>query len=263
MFRGARYFVLLGLLFSALTACRLVETGLPVPTKVAYAEYTVQPGDTLASIATRFHVTAQDLVALNSDRYPTLATNPGLVRVGWQLRIPGVSGTAGPTALPTTIGTPGTDVPHADLDNAAQRIIEGVNAARGAQRLPLLRSDTTLTRIASERSVDMIRRGYFSHYDPQTGQEALVQEIKVLNYAYHYAGENIAELKNDAGWVPPLLTVAARYSAADLANEFVQGWLNSAEHRANILNSHYRRTGVTLDFSQDGRRIVATQIFSD
>jgi uncharacterized protein YkwD len=243
----------------------LAETGLPAlaPTQPAYAEYTIQPGDTLAGIATRFHVTVQELVAFNKDRYPTLATNPGLVRVGWQLRIPSVSGTAGPTAAPTTIGTPGNDAPHADLNETAQRIVEGVNAARAGQGLALLRYDATLTQIASQRSADMIRRGYFSHNDPQTGQEALLHEIQVLKYTYQYVGENIAELKNDAGWVPPLLTVAARYSAADLANEFVHGWLNSPEHRANIVNAHYRRTGVALAFSQDGRRIVATQIFSD
>jgi uncharacterized protein YkwD len=263
VFRGARHFVLLGLLLSALTACGLAETGLPAsaPTQAANAEYTVKPGDTLAGIATRFHVTVQELVASNTDRYPTLAANPGLVRVGWQLRIPGESTVAELT--PTAIGTPESQIRHADLDEAAQRIIEGVNAARAGEGLSLLRSDPTLRRIASERSADMISRGYFSHYDPQTGQEALVHDIQALHYTYQYAGENIAELKNDASWVPPLLTVAARYSAADLANQFVPGWLNSPEHRANILNPHYRRTGVGLAFSPDGRRIVATQIFSD
>ncbi len=265
MSRPARYLVLLGFLLAALSGCRLAETALtsPVPTQPGYAEYTIRPGDTLAGIATRFHVSVQELVALNTDRYPTLATNPGLVRAGWQLRVPSMSAVAGPTTVATPSGTPENAVPHADLNEAALRIIEGVNAARAGQGLTLLRSDPTLTRIASERSADMIDRGYFSHYDPQTGQEELVYYIQAFRYTYQYAGENIAELKNDAGWVPPLLTVAARYSAADLANEFVQGWLNSPEHRANILNPHYRRTGVALAFNPDGRRIVATQTFSD
>jgi uncharacterized protein YkwD len=127
----------------------------------------------------------------------------------------------------------------------------------------LLRLDAGLTRIANDRSADMIAREYFSHYDPQTGQEPLLRYLQANKFAYRYAGENIAEIKNDAGWVPPWLTVAARYSSTDLAAQFVTGWLNSPEHRANILNPNYHRTGVALGVTTDGRRIVASQAFSD
>jgi uncharacterized protein YkwD len=63
--------------------------------------------------------------------------------------------------------------------------------------------------------------------------------------------------------VPAWLTIAARYTTDDLASEFVKGWLNSPEHRTNIFGVNYRRTGVALAVSSDGRRIVATQTFSD
>ncbi len=163
-----------------------------------------------------------------------------------------------------TLFPPGTTAfPKLDTTEAAGLIVEGINLARAQHNLVLFRTDVTLTRIAATRSQDMITRDYFSHYDPQTGQEPLLRLIQANHYAYQYAGENIAEIKNDAGWVPPLLTVAARYTATDLAEEFVAGWLNSPEHRANILNLHYRRTGVAVAVSEDGRRIVCTQVFSD
>lgn len=167
-------------------------------------------------------------------------------------------------ALAPTLFPPGTAVfPQLDVNEAARLIVEGINSARAQNNLVLLRTDVTLTRIAGTRSGDMIARDYFSHYDPQTGQEPLLRLIQANKYAYQYAGENIAEIKNDVGWVPPLLTVAARYTAADLADQFVKGWLNSPEHRANILNLHYHRTGVAVAVSGDGRRIVAAQVFSD
>lgn len=236
-----------------LAACNVAQAFTPTDTAAANDSilYTVQSGDTVGRIATRFHVTIEQIIDLNSDKYPSIAYDPSSIKPGWQLRVPRVSVAASP------------DTSQIDLPLATRQIIDGVNAARAQKGLLLLRSDANLARIAGDRSKDMIARNYFSHEDPQTGQEPFLRYLQATNYAYHYAGENIAELKNDAGWVPPWLTVAARYSPTDLANEFVQGWLNSPEHRANILNGNYRRTGVALAIETDGRRIVATQVFSD
>jgi uncharacterized protein YkwD len=235
-----------------LTGCVAVGAAFspstPTPT-VEYAIHIVRSGDTLAQIAALYQITIEQLIALNADIYPVLARDPSLLQVGWRLRVP-VRG-----ALLTTQS-------QINLD-AARQTAEGVNAARAQRGLALLRSDSVLTRIAGNRSDDMIARGYFSHDDPQTGQEPLLRYLQATGYSYRYAGENIAEIKNGPGWVLPWLTVAARYSTADLANEFVKDWLNSTEHRANIFNARYRRTGVALAVSPDGRRIVATQVFSD
>ncbi len=156
-----------------------------------------------------------------------------------------------------------TLAPISNLGDAAQLSVDQINVERAQRGLLLLRSDPSLVQIANARSADMIARNYFSHYDPQTGAQALLPILRAVNLAYHYAGENIAEIKNDASWVPGWLTVQARYSASDLANEFVRGWLNSPDHRANMLSIHYRRTGMALAVTADGRRIVATQVFAD
>lgn len=253
---GRRAWWLCLLLALTTSACIVVPvawfSSAPTPT-VEYAIYVVQPGDTLSQIALRYGMTVEQLIALNREAYPSLARDPSSLRAGWQLRV--------------TTATSGTSdasiVPRFDVNEVAQEVIEQINTARAQRGLLLLRPDVTLTRIAKERSEDMIARVYFSHYDPATGQEPFLRYLQAAKLAYRYAGENIAEIKNDAGWVPPWLTVATRYSARALATEFVKGWLNSAEHRANIFNPHYRRTGVALAISADGRRIVATQTFAD
>jgi len=241
-------------LLPLLTACNVAQAFAPADTALSasdYITYTVQSSDTVGQIAARFHVTIEQIINLNSDKYPSIARDPSSIKPGWQFRIPRASVAASP------------DTSQIDMTLAARQIIDSINAARAQKGLALLKSDTSLTRIASDRSKDMIGRDYFSHYDPQTGQEPFLRYLQATNYAYRYAGENIAELKNDAGWVPPWLTVAARYNPTDLASEFAQGWLNSPEHRANIMNGNYRRTGVAIAIGADGRRIVATQVFSD
>jgi uncharacterized protein YkwD len=224
----------------------------PTPT-IEYAIYVVQPGDTLSHIALRYGMTVEQLIALNREAYPSLARDPSSLRPGWQLRV----------TVATSGSADATIAPRFDVNAVAQEVIEQINATRAQRGLLLLRPDVTLTRIAKERSEDMIARAYFSHYDPTTGQEPLLRYLQAAKFTYRYAGENIAEIKNDAGWVPPWLTVAARYTTSELATEFVKGWLNSPEHRANIFSVHYRRTGVALAISVDGRRIVATQVFAD
>jgi LysM repeat protein len=66
--------------------------------------YIVRTGDTLYSIARRFGVTVQAIMAANN------ISNPNLIYVGQQLIIPS-PGTPGPTPTPTATPTAGTPVP--------------------------------------------------------------------------------------------------------------------------------------------------------
>lgn len=52
--------------------------------------YTVQPGDYLIKIAREVGATVPQLIALNTDTYPTLASDPSTIRVGWVLKVPAV-----------------------------------------------------------------------------------------------------------------------------------------------------------------------------
>jgi len=82
---------------TAATASALQEEAIPTPVP---REYTVQAGDTLSGIATRFGTTVNDIIALNN------VTDANAIRVGQTLLLPG-------GALPD----PSTNPPSAPLTN--------------------------------------------------------------------------------------------------------------------------------------------------
>src|SRR5688500_10202654 len=69
--------------------------------------YTVQPGDTLFSIARSWGTSVAQLQAWNADRYPSLAGDADGLEAGWVLVVAGEAGaTAQPTASPSQRATP-------------------------------------------------------------------------------------------------------------------------------------------------------------
>ena len=87
-------------------------TASPSPSAESGTTYTVRGGDTLSSIARAYGTTTTQLQAWNATRYPSLATNAGIIEPGWILVVngdPGVtplpSGTAAPAATPKPSGS--------------------------------------------------------------------------------------------------------------------------------------------------------------
>ncbi len=78
----------------------------PTPSEApAGTTYTVQPGDSLSAIARAYGTTTEQLQAWNADRYPSLASNPGVIEPGWVLvvsREPNVTPLPTPTVAPST-----------------------------------------------------------------------------------------------------------------------------------------------------------------
>ena len=87
----------------------------PAPS-LAGTLYWVVAGDTLASIARRYSTSVEQLQAWNASRYPSLASEPGTLIVGWQLVVAGVPGV---TPLPTP--TPRASSPTAASCHAGDR----------------------------------------------------------------------------------------------------------------------------------------------
>ncbi len=77
--------------------------------------------------------------------------------------------------------------------------------------------------MARYKSQDMHDRGYFDHTSPTYGTP--FQMMRAFGLTYRSAGENIA-----MGYRTPQAVVT--------------GWMNSPGHRANILNSSYKKIGV-------------------
>lgn len=98
-----------------------------------------------------------------------------------------------------------------------------VNEVRKEYYLPVLKENKTLDKIAEERACDMKKRNYFDHKDPEGRMPWHL--FTENNYTYFYAGENIAE-------------------GAIGDNDIMQAYLNSPEHRDNILFKNYTEIGV-------------------
>lgn len=60
--------------------------------------YRVVSGDTLSEIASKHHCTVAQLVAWNRGRYPSLASNPNMIQVGWTLSVRAGAAPAHPSA---------------------------------------------------------------------------------------------------------------------------------------------------------------------
>lgn len=101
-----------------------------------------------------------------------------------------------------------------------------VNAQRRAHGLRPLRASRKLERAAQRHSRDMVARRYFSHTSP-SGRDG-GSRISAAHYRFSMWGENIAW--GQGGYATPAQTV--------------QSWMNSAGHRANILNGRFRHSGI-------------------
>ena len=126
-----------------------------------------------------------------------------------------------------------------------QAVISLTNDVRTGRRLPPLDASDALAAIARRHSQDMLDRGYFDHCTP----EGLHSSDRIARGGLDFdaTGENIYMVRN------------AISSPANLASAMVKGWMNSRDHRANILTPDYRVVGVGIVATP--RVVIATQLF--
>ena len=118
-----------------------------------------------------------------------------------------------------------------------------VNQDRAANGVAPLAYSASLARVAQYRAQDMLNRNYFSHYDPSTGQLAFVQLLHMWGIPYSTAGENIA------------------WSTDPSMGAINTMFMNSPEHRANILKSAYHQLGIGV--ASNGVKTMVVEVFSN
>ncbi len=126
-----------------------------------------------------------------------------------------------PSANPASTSNSGST----SVDNVSfeQQVVALVNEQRAAIGLSPLKLSTELSNVARAKSQDMSDNNYFSHTSPRYGSP--FDMLKSFGISYRAAGENIA-----MGYATPQAVVNA--------------WMNSAGHRANILNASFTQIGV-------------------
>lgn len=116
-------------------------------------------------------------------------------------------------------------IPRSELfgEILVNALVGGTNQARVADGLPALHESPLLDLAAQEKANDMVKNEYFAHTSPA----GLTPWYWFYNVGYDFtaAGENLAVNFTDS---------------ADVTN----AWLNSPEHRANILDSNYTDIGM-------------------
>lgn len=123
------------------------------------------------------------------------------------------------TKLPFSVSRPAV---RPDLEAEMLRLVNKERTERG---IAPLKADPKLTGVARKHSVDMLARGYFSHYTPE-GADPFT---RMRNDGLHFmaAGENVA--------LAPTLSQAH------------SGLMHSPGHRANILNPAFSRLGIGIE----------------
>ena len=139
---------------------------------------------------------------------------------------------------------------EADEQTAEVLITDRINAERTrlAPGVPHLAADSSLQRIAHQRSDDMAHGAPFAHEDKE-GNFAVAEKVQARFGPYGAIGENIMMERDPARAFEP----------ESFARRAVQGWMNSEGHRANILSPAYDRSGVGVII--EGSYVYATQVF--
>lgn len=126
---------------------------------------------------------------------------------------------------PATTPAPTKPADTTAIDNLSyeEQVVALVNKERAANGLSALKLNAELSKVARAKSQDMHDKKYFSHTSPTYGSP--FDMMRAFGITYRTAGENIA-----MGYATPQAVVTA--------------WMNSAGHRANILNASFTQIGV-------------------
>jgi len=124
--------------------------------------------------------------------------------------------------------------------DAEQQLFDLVNAERSKRGLTPYAFDEALRGVARGHSEDMLRRGYFGHYDPEGLTH--VERMSAVKLVRRSSAENVA-------LAPSVLVLH-------------QGLMNSTGHRDNILAPRFTKCGIGIYYSPV-LGYMATQLFSD
>lgn len=149
-----------------------------------------------------------------------------------------------PNTTPEVPKQPSTSDNSNYIGEIEQAIFQRVNKERAAAGLPALSYNTTMEYYARIKSKDMGDKGYFDHKDPQG--RLITEQMKADGVSYNAWGENIAYIQGVSG-------------NSTLATQFMDNWMNSPGHRANILSSNFSSIGVGV--YKIGNTYYATQEF--
>ncbi|QES56876.1 SCP-like extracellular [Streptomyces venezuelae] len=143
---------------------------------------------------------------------------------------PAPATTRAPAPAPSKSATPAPRPPLDGHSAEEAAVVDLVNQERALAGCGPVRANPPLATLAGAFSLDMATRGFFGHEDPEGNSpwdRAAKAGISGLG------GENIARGQGDAEAV-------------------MKAWMNSPDHKANILNCEFRTLGVGVHVAAGG-----------
>lgn len=121
--------------------------------------------------------------------------------------------------------------PDADTSSLIREIATITNQERADVSRIKLQYEPLLSMVAARHSKDMLERDYLDHISPEgdgPSQRVAMQHRRLFGGV----GENVAYI------------TSAQEPPEGMAQQFMQGWMNSPGHRRNILSADYTHLGV-------------------
>jgi len=132
------------------------------------------------------------------------------------------------------------DEPKVELTAEEKEVLELTNKERAKEKLPPLKPNPVLMKVARAHSQNMAKQEKLAHeLDGKKPHERAAD----AGYKGGWIGENCA--RGDAPYPP---------------KDVVQGWMESAGHRKNMLDTKYKEIGIGAAKSASGN-IYWTQVF--
>ncbi len=129
-----------------------------------------------------------------------------------------------------------------NLTSLEADLLAQVNRVRSDHHLiPLVRR-SDLDRVALAHSIDMARRGYFSHQSPE-GENAVDRLRQHGVTDMRLAAENLGKT-----------------TQSDPSAQIIRSWLQSPDHRGNLLAPALNFTGIGIVRGADGS-LIYTQVY--
>jgi uncharacterized protein YkwD len=123
---------------------------------------------------------------------------------------------------------PGQDSPS-DVRDATLCLM---NAQRTARGLPRLRAQSSLEQAASRYARQMVRDEFFAHTSP--AGSTMVARIKATSYLHDVVRWTVGE------------NLAWGSGTSSTPRATVEGWMRSADHRANLLERDFEDVGIGI-----------------
>lgn len=134
-----------------------------------------------------------------------------------------------------------------ELGEAVDIILQQTNAVRTEHERPPVEVNEQLTETARYFAAYMARTGEYGH---TADENRPAQRASLFDYDYCLVSENIAQQFKPAG-----------FTTQELGQSFYEGWLNSPEHRENMLHPYVIETGVAIGFDEESGHYFAVQMF--